>query len=78
MPAGQTDQGETRSASDYTQCWGSLPPGPTSPTTQLSRLAPSVLWGSPPSASPYSGHQSESTGACSLDLALRRSSFPRP
>lgn len=31
-----------------------------------------------PSASPYSGHQSEPTGACSLDMALRRSSFPRP
>lgn len=48
MPAGQTDQGETRSASDHTLCWSSLPPGPTPPTTQLSRLEPSVLRGSPP------------------------------
>lgn len=78
MPSGQTDQGETRSASDHTLCWGSPPPGPTSPTTQLSRLAPSVLWGCPPLRVPLSGHQNEPTGACSLDMALRRSSFPCP
>lgn len=87
MPAGQTDQGETPSASDHTLCWGSLPPGPTPPTTQLSCLAPSVLRGSPrppppphpPPTPPHPHPPTLATHPCLLTgHGLEKIFFPSP